>query len=155
MRSRSSTTAGMALLTSAALVLLAPPAYAASAFGGTSTTGTTANTTSGSASTSPNATVSGSQTGPAVATQTIDGVTFPASFPAASLNTLKVSTPASLGVDADRAVRPIPRNTTNITTDLYVPGKIRGVNGEPPLAHCRNLVGGGRQCVTPAPEGGW
>ncbi|WP_109482900.1 hypothetical protein [Paraburkholderia sp. C35] len=141
----------MALLTSAALVLLAPPAYAASVSGGTSTTGATVNTTSGSASTSPNATVSGGQTGPAVATQTIDGVTFPA----ASLNTLKVSTPASLSVDADRAVRPIPRNTTNITTDLYVPGKISGVNGEPPLAHCRNLVGGGRQCVTPAPEGGW
>lgn len=92
----------------------------------------------------------GEAVGP-VATQQIDGVTFPADFPRASLNTLKVSTPSSFPIGGDQA----PRNTTAITNDLYVPGKIQGVNGEPPLAHCRNMANGQRQCVTPAPAGGW
>ena len=99
----------------------------------------------------------GEAVGP-VATQQIDGVTFPADFPRASLNTLKVSTPSSFPIGDDQALplqRAAPRNTTAITTDLYVPGKIQGVNGEPPLAHCRNLANGQRQCVTPAPAGGW
>lgn len=88
-----------------------------------------------------------------VPTQTIDGITFPASFPAGALNSLKVSNAGAIPLAAD--ARPVPRNTTSITPDLYVPGKIKGVNGEPPLAHCRNLANGNRQCVTPAPEGGW
>ena len=97
----------------------------------------------------------GETVGP-VATQKIDGVTFPADFPRASLNTLKVSTPSSFPIGDDQAMqRATPRNTTAITNDLYVPGKIHGVNGEPPLAHCRNMANGQRQCVTPAPAGGW
>ncbi|MCA8448979.1 hypothetical protein [Burkholderia vietnamiensis] len=92
-----------------------------------------------------------------VPTQQIDGVTFPASFPAGALNALKVPNAASapLASQGTTAKHRAPRNTTNITTDLYVPGAIAGENGEPPLAHCRNLAGGGRQCVTPAPAGGW
>lgn len=92
-----------------------------------------------------------------VPTQQIDGVTFPSSFPAGALNALKVpnASTASLAEHATPRTRRAPRNTTDITTDLYVPGKVKGENGEPPLAHCRNLAGGGRQCVTPAPAGGW
>ena len=92
-----------------------------------------------------------------VPTQQIDGVTFPSSFPAGVLNALKVpnASTASLAEQATPSKRRAPRNTTDITTDLYVPGKVKGENGEPPLAHCRNLAGGGRQCVTPPPAGGW
>ena len=97
------------------------------------------------------------ETAPSVPTQQIDGVTFPASFPAGVLKAIKDPTAASApqAAQGSTAKRRAPRNTTNITTDLYVPGKIQGENGEPPLAHCRNLAGGGRQCVTPAPAGGW
>ncbi|NTX44855.1 hypothetical protein HT749_15720 [Burkholderia cepacia] len=47
-------------------------------------------------------------------------------------------------------------NTTNISPELYVP-KVRWRNGQPPLAHCRQMnqeVNGHmvsrRQCITPA-----
>ncbi|WP_186083158.1 hypothetical protein [Burkholderia gladioli] len=47
-------------------------------------------------------------------------------------------------------------NTTNISPELYVP-KVRSRNGQPPLAHCRQInqeVNGHmvsrRQCITPA-----
>lgn len=117
-------------LTLALTVLLAAPAAQATPINGNTGTG-----------------------GASVPMQTIDGVTFPASFPAASLNSLRVSNVSAIPVAEQQ--RPAPRNTTNITTDLYVPGKIQGVNGDPPLAHCRNLANGQRQCVTPAPAGGW
>ncbi|PQV53359.1 hypothetical protein [Paraburkholderia sp. BL21I4N1] len=49
-----------------------------------------------------------------------------------------------------------PINTTNISPELYVP-KVRSRNGQPPLAHCRQInqeVNGHmvsrRQCITPA-----
>ncbi|ELA00834.1 MULTISPECIES: hypothetical protein [Burkholderiaceae] len=49
-----------------------------------------------------------------------------------------------------------PINTTNIGPELYVP-KVRSRNGQPPLAHCRQInqeVNGHmvsrRQCITPA-----
>ncbi|HDR9280100.1 TPA: hypothetical protein QDB45_001622 [Burkholderia vietnamiensis] len=88
-----------------------------------------------------------------VPTQQIDGVTFPASFPAGALNQLRVTNVGAIP-EASQG-RPRPRNTTSITTDLYVPGAIKGVDGQPPLAHCRNMANGQRQCVTPAPAGGW
>lgn len=47
-------------------------------------------------------------------------------------------------------------NTTDISPELYVP-KVRSRNGQPPLAHCRQIneeVNGHmvsrRQCITPA-----
>ncbi len=49
-----------------------------------------------------------------------------------------------------------PINTTDISPELYVP-KVRSRNGQPPLAHCRQIneeVNGHmvsrRQCITPA-----
>lgn len=128
-------TTGSALAIAALVLLTAPLAHAEP---GTTGTGTSS-----------------------VPTQQIDGVTFPASFPAGALNQLKVSNVGTVGNVGAGAVpeaghrRARPRNTTNITTDLYVPGKVKGENGEPPLAHCRSMAGGGRQCVTPAPAGGW
>ncbi|MCA8162053.1 hypothetical protein [Burkholderia cepacia] len=49
-----------------------------------------------------------------------------------------------------------PINTTDVSPELYVP-KVRSRNGQPPLAHCRQInqevnghVVSRRQCITPA-----
>lgn len=131
------TTFGIAIALTATLILTTAPLARAATSAGSSDT-------------------AGSAGSPTVATQTIDGITFPASFPAGALNSLKVSNVSNAGaIPLAAQGRQQPRNTTNITTDLYVPGKIAGTDGQPPLAHCRNLANGGRQCVTPAPSGGW
>ena len=74
------------------------------------------------------------------------------------LGSLALLTVGLLASTASLAAQDV--NTTNVSPDLYVP-KARSTNGQPPLAHCRQInqeVNGHmvsrRQCITPATTDG-